>query len=205
MSLRQQMREDACAILNTNELGEQATWTNSAGAANPRVVRLIEQPERQTIRRAHVWTPAITTTVNAGDTFRIKRDNVTMTWVVLYTDPAETALQRSYCFLQLSEFITIKARRHTIGPARAERAEVNSETGQIRAKWFTSSGEVAETQGGRRRAFVGEYYCFLQSLRNINVADTIVDASGQQFRIDRLENQLTRFDLPYLICSRCDT
>ena len=72
MSLRDQFAEDVCAILNTDELGEQAAWTNSANVVIPRTVRLIEQPERQTIRRAHIWTPASTTAVTAGDTFRVK-------------------------------------------------------------------------------------------------------------------------------------
>ena len=202
MSLREQMRDDVCAILNTDELGEQATWTTSAGAAIPRVVRLIEQPERQTIRRAHIWTPVDTTRVTAGDTFRVKRGAVTTTWVVMFSDPAETALQRSYCHLQLSEFITIDSRKHAKGPARAERAIVDSQTAQIRCQWFTSSAEI-DTQG-RRRAMAGEFYLFLQSLRDINVADTVIDASGRTFRIERLENQLTRVDLPYLICSRSD-
>jgi hypothetical protein len=42
MSLREQFALDCAAILNADELGEQATWTNSAGVAIPRVVRLIE-------------------------------------------------------------------------------------------------------------------------------------------------------------------
>ncbi|MEN9556795.1 MAG: hypothetical protein RLZZ232_3081 [Planctomycetota bacterium] len=205
MSLRDQFAEDVCAILNTDELGEQATWTNSAGLAIPRVVRLIEQPDRQTIRRAHLWTPSSTTAVSAGDTFRVKRGNVTTTWVVMFTDPAETALQRSYCHLQLTEFVTLKQRRMATGPAKAERAFVDSEVAQVRAKWFLSSAEISATQSGKRRAMVGEYYCILQSLRDVNVADTITNADGENYRIDRVENQFNRVDLPYLICSRCDT
>jgi hypothetical protein len=204
MSLRDQFAEDVCAILNTDELGEPALWTNSAGAVIPRTIRLIEQAERQTIRRAHIWTPVGTTTVTAGDTFRVKRGNVTTTWVVMFSDPAETALQRSYCHLQLSEFVTLKQRRHATGPAKAERAFVDSEVAQIRAKWFLSSSEITATQSGKRRALVGEYYCILQGLRDVNVADTITNADGETFRIERLENQFNRVDLPYLICSRCD-
>ena len=205
MSLRDQFAEDVCAILNTDELGEQAAWTNSANVVIPRTVRLIEQPERQTIRRAHIWTPASTTQVTAGDTFRVKRGNVTTTWVVMFTDPAETALQRSYCHLQLTEFVTLKQRRTATGPARAERQFVDSEVAQIRAKWFLSSAEISATQSGKRRAMAGEYYCILQSLRDVNVADTITNADGENYRIDRVENQFNRVDLPYLICSRCDT
>ena len=205
MSLRDQFAEDVCAILNTDELGEQATWTNSAGVAIPRVVRLIEQPDRQTIRRAHLWTPASNTAVSTGDTFRVKRGNVTTTWVVMFTDPAETALQRSYCHLQLTEFVTLKQRRMSTGPAKAERAFVDSEVAQVRAKWFLSSAEISTTQSGKRRAMSGEYYCILQNLRDVNVADTITNADGETYRIDRVENQFNRVDLPYLICSRCDT
>jgi len=205
MSLRDHFAEDVCAIMNTDELGEQAAWTNSANVVIPRTVRLIEQPERQTIRRAHIWTPASTTQVTAGDTFRVKRGNVTTTWVVMFTDPAETALQRSYCHLQLTEFVLLKQRRTATGPAKAERQFVDSEVAQIRAKWFLSSAEISATQAGKRRAMVGEYYCILQSLRDVNVADTVTNADGEAYRIERLENQFNRVDLPYLICSRCDT
>lgn len=205
MSLRDQFAEDVCAILNTDELGEQAAWTNSANVVIPRTVRLIEQPERQTIRRAHIWTPASTTQVTAGDTFRVKRGNVTTTWVVMFTDPAETALQRSYCHLQLSEFVALKQRRTATGPAKAERQFVDAEVAQIRAKWFLSSAEISATQSGKRRAMAGEYYCILQSLRDVNVADTVTNADGENYRIDRVENQFNRVDLPYLICTRCDT
>ena len=205
MSLRDQFAEDVCAILNTDELGEQAAWTNSANVVIPRTVRLIEQPERQTIRRAHIWTPAGTTQLTAGDTFRVKRGNVTTTWVVMFTDPAETALQRSYCHLQLTEFVALKQRRTASGPAKAERQFVDSEVAQIRAKWFLSSAEISATQAGKRRAMVGEYYCILQSLRDVNVADTVTNADGEAYRIERSENQFNRVDLPYLICSRCDT
>jgi hypothetical protein len=163
MSLRDQFAEDVCAILNTDELGEQASWTNSANVVIPRTVRL------------------------------------------MFTDPAETALQRSYCHLQLSEFVTLKQRRTATGPARAERQFVDSEVGQVRAKWFLSSAEISATQSGKRRAMAGEYYCILQSLRDVNVADTVTNADGENYRIDRLENQFNRVDLPYLICSRCDT
>ena len=205
MSLRDQFAEDVCAILNTDELGEQAAWTNSANVVIPRTVRLIEQPERQTIRRAHIWTPAGTTQLTAGDTFRVKRGNVTTTWVVMFTDPAETALQRSYCHLQLTEFVALKQRRTASGPAKAERQFVDSEVAQIRAKWFLSSAEISATQAGKRRAMVGEYYCIIQSLRDVNVADTVTNADGEAYRIERVENQFNRVDLPYLICSRCDT
>jgi hypothetical protein len=91
------------------------------------------------------------------------------------------------------------------GPAKAERAFVDVEVAQVRAKWFLSSAEISATQNGKRRAMVGEYYCILQSLRDVNVADTITNADGETYRIDRLENQFNRVDLPYLICSRCDT
>jgi hypothetical protein len=205
MSLRDQFADDVCAILNTDELGEQASWTTSTNAVIPRTIRLIEQPERQTIRRAHIWTPVSTTAVMAGDTFRVKRGNVTTTWVVMFTDPAETALQRSYCHLQLPEFVTLKQRRQATGPARAERAFVDAEVGQIRAKWFLSSSEISTSQNGKRRGLVGEYYCILQSVRDLNIADTLQNADGEAYRIERLENQFNRVDLPYAICSRCDT
>ncbi|MFN9287660.1 MAG: hypothetical protein ACK6EB_06265, partial [Planctomyces sp.] len=122
-----------------------------------------------------------------------------------FTDPAETALQRSYCHLQLSEFVTLKQRRTATGPARAERQFVDSEVAQIRAKWFLSSAEISATQSGKRRAMAGEYYCIIQSLRDVNVADTITNADGENYRIDRVENQFNRVDLPYLICRRSDT
>jgi hypothetical protein len=124
---------------------------------------------------------------------------------VMFTDPAETALQRSYCHLQLSEFVTLKQRRAATGPAKAERQFVDTEVAQIRAKWFLSSAEISATQSGKRRAMAGEYYCILQSLRDVNVADTVTNADGENYRIDRVENQFNRVDLPYLICTRCDT
>jgi hypothetical protein len=204
MSLREQFALDCAAILNTDELGENATWTRTTGATLPRCVRLIEQPDRQTVRRAHVWTPIASTVVSVGDLFTVKRGAITTTWRVMYTDPAETAIQRSYCHQQLSELVTLRKRRTANTESKAERATIDSQTAGIRCKWFQSSAEIESSQGGRRRGIVGEFYLMLQELTDVNVSDTIVDADGLAYRIERIENQFNRVDLPYLILKRSD-
>jgi len=205
MSLREQFALDVCGILATDELGERATWTKSAGGSLPRTVRLIEQPDRQTIRRAHIWTPIDGTTVSAGDTFTIKRGAVTTTWRVMYSDPAETVLQRHYCHQQLTEFITLRRRRHYTTQSKARQSALTTESGNIRAKWFTSSAEIELSEDNKRRGMTTEFYCLLESLVDVSAVDTVVDADGKAFRIERLENQFSRVDLPYLICKRSDT
>jgi hypothetical protein len=205
MSLRDQMAVDACAILNTDELGERATWAKSTGSSLPRTVRVIEQPDRQTIRRAHIWTAAEGTAVSAGDLFTVKRGAVSTVWRVLYSDPAETAMQRHYCHQQLTEFITLRRRRHYTTQAKAKQSAITTEAGSIRAKWFTSAADIQVKEDGKRRGMETEFYCLIESLLDISAVDTVVDADGKAFRIERLENQFSRIDLPYLICRRSDT
>jgi hypothetical protein len=204
MSLREQFALDCAAILNTDELGETATWTKVSGGSLTRCVRLIEQPDRQTIRRAHVWTPIEPTRVSVGDLFSVKRGAVTTVWRVMYTDPAETAIQRSYCHLQLTDTVTIRKRKTAQTQSMAERQVVDTQTSGIRCQWFTSSAEIETSQAGRRRGIVGEFYLILQELLDVGVGDTITDSDGLAYRVERVEQQFNRVDLPYLICRRSD-
>lgn len=207
MSLREQMAIDACAILNTEELGERAIWTRTGSTAGiPRTVRLIEQPDRQTIRRAHIWTPIATTTVSVGDLFSVKRGQVTTVWRVMYTDPAETAIQRSYCHLQLSEFVTLKRRKWVQTQSGARRPAPPVEEASVRCKWFQSSAEIETTSENARRRMAGEFYLMLQEIpQNLATMDTIVRDTGEAYRIERLEQDMSRVDLPYLILRRSDS
>lgn len=206
MSLRDQMAIDACAILNNEELGERAIWTRAATSASlPRSVRLIEQPDRQTVRRAHIWTPIDTTSVSVGDLFSVKRGQVTTVWRVMYTDPAETAIQRSYCHLQLSEFVTLKRRKFVVTQSGSRRAAPPVEIANVRCKWFQSSAEQESTSEGSRRKMAGEFYLMLQEIpENLASMDTVVRDNGEAYRIDRLEQDMSRVDLPYLILRRSD-
>ena len=204
MSLREQLALDCAAILNTDELGEAATWTKASGGSLTRCVRLIEQPDRQTIRRANVWTPIETTRVSVGDLFTVKRGAITTVWRVMYTDPAETAIQRSYCHLQLTDTVTLRKRKTAQTQSMAERQVVDTQTSGIRCQWFTSSAEIETSQAGRRRGIVGEFYLILQELLDVGVGDTITDSDGLAYRVERVEQQFNRVDLPYLICRRSD-
>ena len=205
MSLREQFAVDCAAILNTDELGEHATWTRSSGGSLPRVVRLIEQPDRQTVRRAHVWTPINSTTVSVGDLFSVKRGAVTTVWRVMYTDPAETAIQRSYCHQQLSEFVTLKRRKYIVAQSGARKTTPPVETADIRCKWFQSSAEMETTSDGARRKMAGEFYLMLQDIpENLAAYDTVIRDNGEAYRVERLEQDLSRVDLPYLILRRSD-
>ena len=204
MSLRDQFALDCAAILNTDELGEAATWTKASGGSLSRCIRLIEQPDRQTIRRAHVWTPIETTRVSVGDLFSVKRGAVTTVWRVMYTDPAETAIQRSFCHEQLTDTVTVRRRKTAQTQSMAERQVADTETSGVRCKWFTSSAEIEMSQSGRRRGIVGEFYLLLQGLVDVGVGDTVVDSAGLAYRVERIEQQFNRVDLPYLICRRSD-
>ena len=204
MSLRDQFALDCAAILNTDELGEAATWTKASGGSLSRCIRLIEQPDRQTIRRAHVWTPIETTRVSVGDLFSVKRGAVTTVWRVMYTDPAETAIQRSFCHEQLTDTVTVRRRKTAQTQSMAERQVADTETSGVRCKWFTSSAEIEMSQAGRRRGIVGEFYLLLQGLVDVGVGDTVVDSAGLAYRVERIEQQFNRVDLPYLICRRSD-
>lgn len=203
MSLRDQMAVDACAILNTEELGERALWTpygNTTGIK--RTVRLIEQPDSQTIRRANVWTVRDGTTTTQGDLFRIKRGSVTSTWRVLYTDPAETAMQRSYCHLQLTDMLTITNRIRAYKQSGSTSGVQEKSGTSYRCHWFESSAEV--TEENRRRSLQGEWYCLLEIVPDLKTDILLTDSSGKFFRIDRLERAYDRSSLPYMVCTRSD-
>lgn len=203
MTLREQMAVDACAFLNTDELGEKAAWTPYGNTSSiPRTVRLIEQPDMQTIRRAFIWTIQNGTATTQGDTFRIKRGNITSTWRVLYTDPAETALQRSHCHLQLTD--TLKAvRKLKYKRASGADASLPSEVStSYRCQWFESSAEISVDN--RRRVMQGEWYCLLETVPELDTDITLTDSNGRAFRIDRLEKGFNRDELSYAVCSRSD-
>jgi hypothetical protein len=51
----------------------------------------------------------------------------------------------------------------------------------------------------------GEFYLFLQEVpENLASVDTVIRDTGEAYRIDRLEQDLSRVDLPYLILCRSD-
>jgi len=81
---------------------------------------------------------------------------------------------------------------------------VDTQTSGIRCQWFTSSAEIETSQAGRRRGIVGEFYLILQELVDVGVGDTITDSDGLAYRVERVEQQFNRVDLPYLICRRSD-
>ena len=203
MSLREQMAVDACAILNTEELGEQALWTPYGQTSGiTKTVRLIEQPDLQTIRRAFVWTVAKGTSTTQGDLFRIRRGTVTSTWRVLYTDPAETALQRSHCHLQLTDTLKVTRKLKYKRASGADASLPNEVSTRYRCQWFQSSAEIEVDS--RRRVMQGEWYCLVETVPELDTDGIITDSSGRSFRVDRLERGFNRDELPYLICSRAD-
>ena len=203
MSLREQMAVDACAILNTEELGEQALWTPYGQTSGiTKTVRLIEQPDLQTIRRAFVWTAAKGTSTTQGDLFRIRRGTVTSTWRVLYTDPAETALQRSHCHLQLTDTLKVTRKLKYKRASGADASLPNEVSTSYRCQWFQSSAEIEVDS--RRRVMQGEWYCLAETVPELDTDGVITDSSGRSFRVDRLEKGFNRDELPYLICSRAD-
>lgn len=197
------MAVDACAILNTEELGEQALWTPYGQTSGiTKTVRLIEQPDLQTIRRAFVWTAAKGTSTTQGDLFRIRRGTVTSTWRVLYTDPAETALQRSHCHLQLTDTLKVTRKLKYKRASGADASLPNEVSTSYRCQWFQSSAEIEVDS--RRRVMQGEWYCLAETVPELDTDGVITDSSGRSFRVDRLEKGFNRDELPYLICSRAD-
>lgn len=194
---------DAASILCTDELGEQALWTPYGQTSGlHRTVRLIEQPDLQTIRRAFVWTLAKGTSTNQGDLFRVKRGNVTTTWRVLYTDPAETALQRSHCHLQLTDTIKAVRKWKHKRPSGADASTPEQVSTSYRCQWFQSSAEIEVDN--KRRTMSGEWYCVLETVPELDTDITLTDSNGRSFRVDRLERGFNRDELPYLICTRSD-
>lgn len=203
MGLREQHEIDACAFLQTDELGERATWTPYGQTSGiPRNVRLIEQQDLQTVRRAHVWTIRSTTSTTQGDLFRVKRGTVTTTWRVLYTDPAETALQRSYCHLQLTDTLTAVRNWRIRKPSGSTSMLPQDVATAYRCEWFESSAEVAVDN--KRRSLQGEWYCLLETIPDLTTDLILVDSNDRTFRVDRLERPYNRTELPYLICTRSD-
>lgn len=203
MSLRETMAVDACAILNTDELGEHALWTPYGQSSGlQRIVRLIEQPDMQTIRRAFVWTIQKGTATTQGDLFRVKRGNITSTWRVLYTDPAETALQRSHCHLQLTDTLKAVRRLKYKRASGADASQPSEVSTSYRCQWFESSAEIDVES--KRRSMQGEWYCLMEEVPELDTDLTLTDSNGRSFRVDRLEKGFNRDELPYLICSRSD-
>jgi len=203
MNLREQMAVDAAAILSTDELGEQGLWTPYGQTSGlQRTVRLIEQPDLQTIRRAFVWTLAKGTSTSQGDLFRVRRGTVTTTWRVLYTDPAETALQRSHCHLQLTDTITAVRKWKHKRPSGADASTPEQVSTSYRCQWFHASAEIEVDN--KRRSMTGEWYCVLETVPELDTDITLTDSEGRSFRVDRLERGFNRDELPYLICTRCD-
>lgn len=204
MNLRQQLAIDACEFLRQDELGEIARWRKYGTTTDiSRTVRLVEQPEIQTIRRSYVWVVRDTTTITQGDTFTVTRGRDVMEWRALYAYQAETALQRIACHLRLTDTCTaIASRRYKT--VRGSDGSIPEESGtSLRCKWFDSSAEIAENVS--RRKMEGEWYCILEVLPELNTDTLLRDSSGRMFRIERMEHGFNRDDLPYAICTRSDS
>ncbi len=203
MNLRQQLAIDACEFLRLDELGEMSKWRKYGTTSDiSRAVRLIEQPERQTVRRANVWTVRDTTTVTAGDTFTITRGRDVMTWVVMYGYQAETALQRIACHLRLTDACAVVAHKKVKSIRGSDSLLPAEIENTYRCKWFDSSAEIVESN--RRRKIEGEWYCVFETLPELNTDTLLRDSAGRHFRIERMEHGFTRDDLPYAICTRSD-
>lgn len=203
MSLRDIMAEDACAILNTDELGEQARYVAIGQTRGvTRTVRFIAQPERQTIRRAFIWTRARDITGSTGDLFSINRSGSLMTYRLLYSDTAETALQRHICHEQLSDTATI-CDRLKYKTLRGADGFVQEFTGTThKAKIVLASAE--HTTRSNQRRLRGDYIIYFETLPTLTTDLIIVDSSGRGYRIDQIEKPIDRMDLPFINASRID-
>lgn len=203
MNLREQMAHDACALLNLHELGERAMHVASGATSGRTVpVRFIAQPERQTIRRAFIWTRAEELTAGAGDVFTIRRNEEALVYRVLYADTAETAMRRHICHEQLSDTFRVMA-KDRYKAARGADAFAHADVGtEFRGKFVISDAEH-ETRKNRRVMRVDrELYC--EVLPDLTTDMVIVDSDGKGYRIDNVEKPIDRIDLPYITVSRTD-
>lgn len=220
MTLRQQMAHDAVAVLNTEELGERATWSNGT-SSQATLVRVVEQGERQTIRRASVfavhgdrgnqcgdyryplWSKIVTLSgVAAGDTFTVVRGAVTTVYRVMYLDAAETALQRHICHVQLPSLVTFMDRERFKSLRGADEFIPVTGATQYRAKFVLSDAEHVSRRTQRKMR--STWQVFAESLPTLTTDMILVDADGRGYKIEQVEQPLERIDLPYLMVSRSD-
>jgi hypothetical protein len=122
----------------------------------------------------------------------------------MYTDPAETAIQRSYCHLQLSELLTFRRTQYVLQRRGVKDPGIPVETNNIRCKWTQTSAEPEEQSDGRRRKMAGEWYVVLEALPALDTTQQVIRDDGSVYRIDRMEQAFSRVDLPYLVCRRAD-
>ena len=202
MHLRQMMKHDAAAFLSLNELGERSTYLASgAAAANQITVRFIAQPERQTIRRAFIWTRAADILPAFGGLFTINRGHDVLRYRLMYSDAAETSLQRHVCHEQITTSVQI-VDRERYKTKRGADGWSNSEAATVAAKVVLEAGEPVR-QNNRRR-MRGEYNVYFEELPALNTDQVVIDSSGRAYLIRQIERPVDRIDLPYAIVSRID-
>lgn len=221
-TLRQQMAVDAVQVLDTRELGEVGIWSDGTTTTTTRV-RVIEQGERQTVRRASVlalhgdrrracsdfiypssvdpYTPL--EDVAPGNTFTVTRGGVSTVYRVLYSDHPETALQRHLCHHQLESLVTVVSRERFKTLRGADGFIQSPGDTQYRAK-FTVSDAENMTSGGQRRMRT-TWQMYMEDLPPLTTDQLIVDENGRAYRIESVERPLERIDLPYLLVSRSDS
>ena len=202
MNLREMMAVDAAVLLNREDLGEQALYQVDGETQQKKFdVRFIAQPERQTIRRAFIWTAVTKLTPSTGDLFTISRGADVMTYRVMYSDTAETGIQRHICHEQLQDTVLV-VDRDRYKTERGADAWTNATPQSYRAKIVHESSEPRTTNNVRRMR--GEYRIYFETLPQVTTDQIIVDGNGKAFKINQVDKPIERIDLPYMTCSRLD-
>lgn len=207
------MRVDAAAILSTDELGEFATFqraTETSAQDDQIAVRFIPMPERQTIRRAMIYTATQTVMATTGDLFTINRRDLTeryseTSWAyrVLFADPPSTGLQRHLCHERLTDVFSVIDRARYKSERGADGFIPETSETTYRGKLVLSDAEHV-TQN-RQRRMRSDFDLYLEELPPLNTDSLIVDSSGRAYRIGQVEQSIDREDLPYMTLSRIDS
>lgn len=210
MSLRDQMRIDADAILSTEELGESALVYFADGSQACLItVRFIAQPERQTIKRAFIWTKPRDVTLVTNDLIAVNRTkveyetaDVDMLYRVMYSDMAETGIQRNICHEQLEGEFRVMDRQQYKTIRGADGFRLEDQGTAFRGKFVLS--DATHVSRNNQRRMRSDWQLFVEQLPTLKTDQVIVDSDGRGYRIEDVENPLDRIDLPYLTVSRID-
>lgn len=201
MTLRQQMDIAAQSVLASHELGESLLWSN--GSASRHVCcRVVEQGERQTVRRASLFAPRAFRSVARGHTFTATREGVSTVYRVLYSDAAETGLQRHICHVRLPDTLQVMSRSRYKSLRGADSFTPTLGDTAYRCKFVVADAE--HTQEQRRRLMQSRFYVYVEEVPELTTDIVLLDSNGRAFEVDSFEQSQDRVDLPYFIARRSD-
>ena len=191
MSLADLIQQDVTRVLlNDNDMAERVVLSGG-GSSRRETVVFTEQPEQQTIRRAHVFCGG-NVVLNVGDVFSRQG----RTWRLLYQDETHNGMSRWLCHEQLPTVATIQ-KRSFLNSVRGVGDFNWGDVETRRVKITQFDGEVDDN--GRRRRMQSEFRIYFETEIRPTTDELVIGRDGNTYRIETYQAPDSNDVLPFAV------